>query len=328
MLQEYLLFSGVALFAGYILDLLFGDPYLSFHPICLIGNLISKLEKKLYRPGDGKKLRAGGRCLVAGVLGIVLLIVEVLRIGTFLLSPYVFLVIESVLIWFALAQTSLRKESMKVYEAFQKGDTEGARYAVSMIVGRDTKVLDADGITRAAVETVAENTSDGIIAPLFFTGLFGGFGAYLYKSINTMDSMVGYKNEKYMDFGRCAAKLDDVVNYIPARLSALYMIVAARILRMNYNNAAKIFKRDRYNHASPNSAQTESVCAGALDLRLAGDAWYGGVLFKKKYIGDDIRPIEPEDIKRACDLMNVTCHLFLVTIVVLKGLLIWGLYAG
>jgi adenosylcobinamide-phosphate synthase len=225
---------------------------------------------------------------------------------------------------------------MKVYQALQMGDEEQARSAVSMIVGRDTDRLDEDGIIKAAVETVAENTADGVIAPMFYLAIGGGLLGVLYKSINTMDSMVGYKNERYLDFGRYAAKLDDIANYIPSRLAALLMIAGTGLcrlmecVRMTYNsargehreviynpgNAWRIHRRDRRKHASPNSAQTESVCAGALGIRLAGDAWYFGQKVEKPYIGDDLRRIEAEDIRRANILLYAT------------SFLMWGLCVG
>ena len=172
-----------------------------------------------------------------------------------------------------------------------------------MIVGRDTKPLSEAGITRAAVETVAENASDGVIAPLFYLAIGGPLLGWLYKAVNTMDSMVGYKNDRYLHFGRAAAKLDDLVNLIPSRLAALLLIVSAYLLRYDGKNAYRIWRRDRRNHKSPNSAQTESACAGALGLRLAGDAWYFGKLVPKPYIGDEIHPIEPQDIRRVNRLM-------------------------
>ncbi len=216
----------------------------------------------------------------------------------------------------------LIKEGQKVQRALEKGDTEGARYAVSMIVGRDTDVLDEDGIARAAVETVAENASDGVIAPMIWMILFGAVGGFFYKSINTMDSMLGYKNEKYLYFGRAAAKTDDVVNYIPARISGLLMVITAPIVGLDGRCAWKIFRRDRYKHASPNSAQTESACAGALGLRLAGDAIYGGVVHKKEYIGDPVKSIEPKDITRAGRLMYAASVMMLVIGVILRSVVI------
>ena len=209
-----------------------------------------------------------------------------------------------------------------------------------MIVGRDTKDLTDLGITKAAVETVAENTSDGIIAPLFYMVLGGGTGIFLYKAVNTMDSMVGYKNDKYINFGRTAARLDDVCNYIPARLSACFMIAAGYVLEaaegtgMRLRKRAEsekhhysgrggilIFRRDRYNHKSPNSAQTESVCAGVLGIQLAGNAFYFGKLYEKPTIGDADRSVEYEDIRRANTLMTGTYAAALFAAAVL-GLLV------
>lgn len=213
--------------------------------------------------------------------------------------------------WQILAVKSLRTESMKVHAALSAGDTEGARRAVSMIVGRDTARLDRAGIARAAVETVAENTSDGVVAPMVFLAIGGAPLGFFYKAVNTMDSMLGYIEPPYRDFGFVPAKMDDVMNYLPARLSALLMLAAGTLLGMDAKNGWRIFRRDRYNHASPNSAQTESVCAGLLGLRLAGDAWYHGALHKKPYIGDPLREVEPEDIPRACRLLYGTAFLSL-----------------
>ena len=200
---------------------------------------------------------------------------------------------------------------MKVYRALSAGDTEGARRAVSMIVGRDTTRLDRAGIARAAVETVAENTSDGVVAPMVFLAIGGAPLGFFYKAVNTMDSMLGYVEPPYRDIGFVPAKMDDVMNCLPARLSALLMLAAGALLGMDGRNGWRIFRRDRYNHASPNSAQTESVCAGLLGLRLAGDAWYHGVLHKKPYIGDPSREVEPEDIPRSCRLLYGTAFLSL-----------------
>ena len=205
-----------------------------------------------------------------------------------------------------LAGKCLKDESRKVYVQLVNHNLEGARHAVSMIVGRDTGNLSAAGVTKAAVETVAENTSDGVIAPLIFMLIGGAPLGFFYKAVNTMDSMVGYKNEKYLHFGRFAAKMDDVWNYIPSRISALLMIASAWIFRMDYKRAWAVWKRDRRKHASPNSAQTEAVCAGALQVQLAGDAYYFGKLYEKPTIGDPIRLIESEDIRRANRLLYAT----------------------
>ena len=230
------------------------------------------------------------------------------------------LALESFWCYQILATKSLKVESDRVYQEIQTGDIARARKAVSMIVGRDTQNLTIEGVTKAAVETVAENTSDGVIAPLFYMVIGGALLGFGYKAVNTMDSMVGYKNEKYQYFGSAAAKFDDVVNYIPARLSAWLMILASAITHMDWKNAKKIFLRDRYNHKSPNSAQTESVMAGALDVQLAGDAWYFGKLCKKPTIGDAIREIEPEDIRRSHTLLYMTAVLALVVFEVVKVL--------
>jgi adenosylcobinamide-phosphate synthase len=212
-----------------------------------------------------------------------------------------------------LAAKSLYKESIKVHKELKKSDLIKARKAVSMIVGRDTDILDENGVAKAAVETIAENTADGVVAPIFFMGLFGATGGMVYKAVNTMDSMIAYKNNRYRNFGFFAAKLDDFANFIPARISAFLMILSSLILsifpsthRFNPKNALKIFLRDRYKHASPNSAQCESVAAGALGLQLAGDTVYEGKIEKKEFIGDKLREIEPKDILRTDILMYTT----------------------
>lgn len=235
----------------------------------------------------------------------------IIIVAAYSINLYAGVIAEAVMTWQILATKCLRVESMRVYDALRTDGVDAGRRAVSMIVGRDTSVLDAAGVTRAAVETIAENTSDGVIAPMLYTAIGGPVLGFVYKAVNTMDSMLGYKNDKYMYFGRFAARLDDVVNFIPARISAYLMIAAAFIggRQLDGKNAYRIFKRDRFNHASPNSAQTESVCAGALRVQLAGDAVYFGKLVKKKYIGDGLREIEYEDIKRANRLMYITAFL-------------------
>lgn len=235
----------------------------------------------------------------------------IIIVAAYSINLYAGVIAEAVMTWQILATKCLRVESMRVYDALRTDGVDAGRRAVSMIVGRDTSVLDAAGVTRAAVETIAENTSDGVIAPMLYTAIGGPVLGFVYKAVNTMDSMLGYKNDKYMYFGRFAARLDDVVNFIPARISAYLMIAAAFIGGRQFDgrNAYRIFKRDRFNHASPNSAQTESVCAGALRVQLAGDAVYFGKLVKKKYIGDGLREIECEDIKRANRLMYITAFL-------------------
>ena len=221
------------------------------------------------------------------------------------------LALESFWCYQILATKSLKVESDRVYQEIQTGDIARARKAVSMIVGRDTQNLTIEGVTKAAVETVAENTSDGVIAPLFYMVIGGALLGFGYKAVNTMDSMVGYKNEKYLYFGKIPAKMDDVFNFIPARVTAMFMVCASFLAGLDGKNAWRIYLRDRRKHASPNAAQTESVCAGALRIRLAGDAVYFGKVYKKEFIGDDLRPIDPEDIIKAGRLMYVTALLMM-----------------
>lgn len=315
--------SLAALIIGFGIDLVVGDPHGFPHPVILIGKLIDALEhglrKMLPKTASGEK--------VAGaLLWLVVVLVSSLFPALLLwfchsVSPWLRLGVESIMCWQILATKSLRDESMKVYRALESGDIMKSRYAVSMIVGRDTAELDDAGVTRAAVETVAENTSDGIVAPLIFLAIGGAPLGFFYKAVNTMDSMLGYVEPPYKNIGLVPAKMDDIVNFIPARISALLMLMAGGLLRLNVKNGWKIFCRDRFNHASPNSAQTESVCAGLLGLRLAGDAWYHGVLHKKKYIGDALREIEHEDIPRADRLLYVTALLALLLSSMIKLLI-------
>ena len=308
--------------AAFLLDCLLGDPYSLPHPIRLIGRLISALEKWVRKTFENH-LVSGGAVLTVIVLILSTAVPLALLILCYRVNVWLGAAVESVLCYYMLAARCLRDESMKVHRAFLENDTEKARRAVSMIVGRDTKPLDKNGIIRAAVETVAENTSDGVTAPMLYMGLGGAVLGFFYKAANTMDSMIGYTNEKYLQIGRFAAKLDDVLNFIPSRLTALLMIFSAGIMRMDIKNAWKIWRRDRRKHASPNSAQTEAVCAGALDLRLAGDAYYFGELHKKPFIGDDIREIENEDIRRANRLMYCSSVLMLIICTALRAVL-WG----
>ena len=312
--------SLVALVMGYILDLIFGDPYWMPHPVRFIGNLISILEKVIRRfmPKTKRGEYIGGIIFTVMVVSISMVIPLVIILMAKSINTYLALTVETFMCYQILATKSLKVESMNVYDELAKNDLPSARKAVSMIVGRDTKDLTFSGVAKAAVETVAENTSDGIIAPMIFIAIGGAPMGFFYKAINTMDSMVGYKNEKYMNFGRFAAKLDDVVNYLPARISAYQMILSSFFLRYDYKNAFKIYKRDRYNHASPNSAQTESVCAGALDVQLAGNAYYFGKLYEKPTIGDDIREINYDDIKKANRLLYCTSFISIVIISVIK----------
>ncbi|MCM1024239.1 MAG: adenosylcobinamide-phosphate synthase CbiB [Prevotella sp.] len=290
---------------GFIIDLFFGDPYELPHPVRFIGTFILWIENKVRKWFAGN-LKLGGIILALTVLTVSTAIPTVILIALYKINLWIGISAESVMCYYLIAPKCLREESMKVYHAIAEKNISEARNAVSMIVGRDTEMLDETGIIRAAVETVAENTSDGVTAPLMFISLGGAVFGFLYKAANTLDSMIGYKNEKYADIGRFAARFDDLLNYIPSRITALVMILSTFILKFNGENAFKIWRRDRRKHASPNSAQTESVCAGALEIQLAGDAYYFGVLHKKEYIGDNIRPVENEDIRRANRLMYCT----------------------
>lgn len=313
-----------ALLIGFGIDLLVGDPHSIPHPVVGIGKLISFLEKGLRRmfpKTDGGEIAAGA------VLWILVAVTcTVIPIGILFLchkiSPWLRLTVESIMCWQILATKALKDETMKVYDALETGDLEKSRHAVSMIVGRDTARLDDTGVTRAAVETVAENTSDGVVAPMLFLALGGAPLGFFYKAVNTMDSMLGYVEPPYKNIGLVPAKMDDAANFIPSRLSALLMIAAGFLLGLDGKNGWRIFRRDRFNHASPNSAQTESVCAGLLGVRLAGDAWYHGVLHKKKYIGDANREITHRDIILVCRLLYLTAFLTLLLCTLVKGIII------
>ncbi|MDE7283849.1 MAG: adenosylcobinamide-phosphate synthase CbiB [Lachnospiraceae bacterium] len=325
----------IAFFMGFLIDLVLGDPYCFPHPIRLIGKLITGTEKILRgaetREKD-KKADKNGKEFRQGIGLVLIVIISVVAAATFLLfmayrlHPVLGVVVECVMTYQILAVKCLKVESMKVYQCLKNGNPEQARKAVSMIVGRDTECLDEEGIAKAAIETVSENTSDGVIAPMLYLAVGGPILGFLYKAINTMDSMVGYKNEKYLYFGRAAAKLDDFVNFLPARVSAGLMIAASFLAGGNFSGkgAWKIYKRDHRKHASPNSGQTEAVCAGALSIRLAGDASYFGKTVKKPYIGEAVREVEYEDIKRANHLMCITAWLCEV----LCLLVMLAVYAG
>ena len=296
-----------AVLGGFVLDALFGDPAWLPHPVVYMGKAISKLEKflrpRLPKTPQGELL---GGAIVAFCLPVgTFLLTGLVCWGAARLHPLLGLAVQMFWCGQALAARGLVQESTNVYKELKKPDLPGARKAVSRIVGRDTAELTAEGVTKAAVETVAENASDGVIAPLLYMLIGGAPLALTYKAINTMDSMLGYKNEKYLYFGRVPAKLDDVANYIPSRLAGLLWVAAAALTGNSARGAWKIWRRDRRRHASPNSAQTESACAGALGVQLAGPAYYFGQYYPKLTIGDALRPIEPEDILRANQMMYV-----------------------
>ncbi len=313
---KLLLLDTAALVLGFLIDFVIGDPRALPHPVVGMGKLITFCEKHLRR-GDGGDLRRGALTVLI-VAGLSTALPAAVLALAWRVHPLVYLTLASLMCFQLVAARDLVRESRAVQTALEAGDVEAARKAVSMIVGRDTQALDEAGICRAAVETVAENTSDGVIAPLFWMGLLGPAGGFFYKAVNTMDSMIGYKNEKYLYFGRAAAKTDDAVNFLPARLAALLMVLVCPLVGLNGKNAFRVFRRDRHKHESPNSAQTESVCAGALGVELAGDASYGGVLHKKPRLGDPLRPIEPRDITKAGRLMYAASAAMLALILILR----------
>lgn len=309
---------------GFILDGIFGDPAWLVHPVVIMGKAITALEKFLRKrlPNTPEGERLGGRILAMTLPVGTLLITGGVCWLFYRVSPILGFAIE--LLWCAqaLAAKGLAQESTNVYRELVKGDLPASRRAVSRIVGRDTAELTSEGVTKAAVETVAENASDGVIAPLFYMMLGGAPLALVYKAINTMDSMVGYKNEKYLNFGRAAAKLDDAANYLPSRIAALLWIASAALTGSDAKSAWRIWRRDRRKHASPNSAQTESACAGALNVQLAGPATYFGKYYDKPTIGDAVRAIEPKDILRANTMMYVASVLGLAAAVLVRILVL------
>ncbi len=315
-----------AMLAGFVLDLLIGDPekLSKVHPVVLMGKTIRSLETLLRRLLPKTKT---GECLAGACMAFLM------TAGTWSVSFFVLLLLrrccpplawlaETLWCWQALAVRDLKKEAMRVYGELTEGSLEGARKAVGRIVGRDTDRLSREGVALAAVETVAENFSDGVTAPLFYMALGGAPLALCYKAANTMDSMVGYRNECYLHFGHVPARLDDAANYLPSRLAAILLIASAGICGENAADAFRIWKRDRRKHPSPNAAQCESVMAGALGLRLCGPAWYFGKRSEKPFLGDGTRNCEPEDIRRACRMEYAGSLLALALLCFLRWILL------
>ena len=317
-MAELLIYQTYAIVIGFVIDFFVGDPHSVPHPVVAIGKLIAFLDNKL-RIGDGDK-----RDILRGAWTVIIVISVSVAVPSFILfimwriHPIAYLAVSSIMCWQIIAARELVLECRAVEKALVEDDIAAARKAVSYVVGRDTEALDKPAICRAVVETIAENGSDGVIAPLFWMLLFGAVGGFFYKAVNTMDSMLGYTNEKYLYFGRVAAKTDDVVNFIPARISAFLMIVSCPFCHLDGRNALRIFLRDRFKHTSPNAAQTESLFAGALNVHLNGPAFYGGVLHDKEWLGDDIRPIEPDDIERSGRLMYTASFMMLFIGVLLR----------
>ena len=324
MFVKFFLFSIISLVIGYILDLILGDPRWLYHPVIFIGKVIKYTEIVLRKIFPKNKVGEfiGGLFLTIFVILITVGLAFGILYLSYLIHFYVYFAVSTFMCYQILATKCLKDAAMAVYKDLEKNDLDSARYSVSMIVGRDTKVLDYDGVVKACIESVAESSNDGVIAPMFYMAIGGPILGFFYKAINTMDSMVAYKNEKYLYFGKVAARLDDFFNLIPSRISGLLIIFSSIFLRYNVKGAHRIFWRDRYKHASPNSAQTEAAMAGALSIKLAGPAYYEGILEDKPYLGDDIKQIDHHDIKKSIKILYLMSFICLLIFTIIK-LVIW-----
>lgn len=308
---------------GFLIDLILGDPVWMPHPIVYIGKFISILEKLLRRifPKTERGEFVAGALLTVLVIGITSLLAYCILFCCNYVNPWVKYTVEVFWCWQIFATKSLGKAAKQVGDEIKNDDIEGARKYLSYIVGRDTQELDFKQIIKAVCETVAENTSDGIVAPMFYMIIGGIPLGFFYKAGNTLDSMVGYKNEKYINFGKASAIFDDVLNFIPARITGFIMCLSAYICGLDGKNAFKIFFRDRKNHVSPNAGNPESACAGALGVQLLGDASYFGEVYKKKTVGDSFREVEDSDIDKTNRLMYVTAILSLIAMLGIRTLI-------
>lgn len=312
-----------AIIIGFIIDCILGDPQNPLHPIRFLG-YINNIGIKIY---DILNIKNPKLQFLYGMIMNIIILTLVFFINLFLVNVfykinfYIGIIFEAIMCYFIIAPKCLYTESMKIYKQLKNNNIKNARLYLSYIVGRDTENLDEEKIVKATVETIAENLSDGVIAPLIFLSIGGVPLGMVYKAINTLDSMIGYKNEKFMYFGRFSAKLDDIVNFIPARISAILMIIATLIARLNVKNAVKIYLRDRYNHLSPNSAHTEAVCAGALNIQLGGTSTYKGKIVEKKTIGNNNRKANIEDIVLANKLMYISTIIYIIGLIII--FLIW-----
>ena len=302
---------------GFILDLLIWDPNNPFHPVRGIGLLASKLET-IFRKLLKNSLKIAG--LIVWIITIILTFAITYGIifVCMKINKYLGVIVQGIIIYFCISAKGLVVEGYKVIKYLNEGNIEKSRKQLSYIVGRDTEILDSKGITRAVIETIAENMSDGVIAPILFAGIFGAAGSMAYKAVNTMDSMFGYKNDKYIEFGYFPAKLDDLFNYIPARVTGILIIISSFFLKRDYKNSLKIYKRDRYNHTSPNSAHPEAAMAGALDIQLGGANYYFGKIVEKPVIGDKIKEIEINDVKRTAEILYLSAVMGFILMVIIK----------
>lgn len=315
------------LILAFILDFIIGDPEWLWHPVCGIGLLISHTEKIIRNifPKTEKAEKLGGMLLFAIVVLISFFIPFVLLYILHKINFWIGFALNTFFCTQIFAAKCLKNETIKVYNALNNNDIDSARVNLSYLVGRDTQNLNENDIIKADIETIAENTSDGVIAPMLYMMIGGAPAGFLYKAVNTLDSMVGYKNEKYINFGRFSAKADDFFNFIPSRITAFFMILSCVFLKLNYKNAIKIFKRDRNKHSSPNSGQPESVAAGALEIQLGGNAYYFSKLYEKEFLGDNIREVKKEDIITANKIMYLSsfmCLLFSASLRIFMGVII------
>ncbi len=298
----------ILLLASFILDLIFGDPPLLFpHPIALIGKLIEKTESIFY---EDNKLN--GIIFVIFNVIVVYVFIEVLLKIFSLLNVYINFLLSAILLSFTISLKSLHFETLKVYNALKNNNLNLARQELSLLVSRDTNELEEKDIIRSVIETISENFTDGIVAPIFYFAIGGLKLAFIYKVINTLDSMIGYKNEKYINFGYFTAKLDDILNFIPARIAGFLTVISAFLLRYDYKNSFRIMLSDKNNTDSPNSGWTESAYAGALKIQLGGPTPYFGVWYDKPFIGDEIEILSLKHIKKSYYLLYLSSILFLI----------------
>lgn len=306
---------------AYLLDLLFGDPANLPHPVRYIGKLIQFLENKLLNLNDSEEnQRTKGIFLVIGTVGSVFVFYTVLIKGAGLIHPWLASGLEIFVLYQMLATKCLAFEGMRIFKALHSDNLEEARTLIGYLVSRETAQMSEEDIIKATIETVTENIIDGVVAPMCFAVLGGAPLGMAYKAANTLDSMVGYKNDKYTHFGWASAKFDDVLNWLPARLTGLLVILAAALLGMDYKRAYYILIRDRNNHASPNSPFAEAPAAGALGIQLGGRATYFGVVYDKPTFGDAVKPIRAEHIQKSVTLLYATSAIALVALTVIK----WG----